>query len=89
MPVPSQRAMRAAVDMEMHAACSTTTKAKAEALDAIFPEYDNMLLSLKVLLELTSEMDDAGPTHAGYQSAWLIEQNRNAESIIAKAEGRA
>lgn len=39
----SKRAMKAAVDMEVHAACSTTTKGKAEALEAHFPAYDKLL----------------------------------------------
>lgn len=55
---PSARALRAAVDMEVHAACSTRTDAKAAALDGHFPAYDEVLDALSLLLTASVEVFD-------------------------------
>lgn len=52
---PSERAMKAAVEMEIHAACSTTTVGKGAALDKAFPAYDEILAALKALLDAATE----------------------------------
>jgi hypothetical protein len=44
---PSERAMKAAVEMEVHAVLSTTTAAKARELDDAFPAYDSALAALR------------------------------------------
>jgi hypothetical protein len=48
---PTDRAMKAAVEMEIHAACSTMTIAKGAALDEAFPAYDDMLAALRLGVE--------------------------------------
>lgn len=48
---PTERAMKAAVDMEVHAACSTQTIAKARALDGHFLGYDDVVVALENLLD--------------------------------------
>lgn len=46
---PTERAMRAAVEMEIHAACSTTTLSKGHEIDRHFPGYDDMLAALQAV----------------------------------------
>jgi len=53
---PSKRAMEAAIDMEVHAALSTRTDAKALELDKRFPAYDDMLAVLKGLRRTIASM---------------------------------
>lgn len=52
----TERAMRCAVEMEIHAACSTTTRVKAIEIDNQFPGYDDMLAALKGLAPIISEI---------------------------------
>lgn len=40
---PTERAMKAAVEMEIHATIGTRTVAKGETLDKWFPAYDDLL----------------------------------------------
>lgn len=85
---PSERAMRAAVEMEIHAAISSTTLSKAEELDKAFPAYDDMLAALKSLVadcaayhgnEIRITCDNHGDA---------IKRMRVAREVVAKAEGR-
>lgn len=44
---PTERAMKAAVEMEMHAAVGTRTVDKGATLDKCFPAYDELLAALQ------------------------------------------
>lgn len=57
---PTQRAMKAAVDMEVHAAISTRTDAKAKALDEHFPGYDAMVAALDRIFSYVSYVNIHG-----------------------------
>lgn len=64
---PSERAMKAAVVMEVHAACSTTTRAKALALDELFPGHDALLKALADLCAAYAACN--GEDHPAYIAA--------------------
>ncbi|NTA79926.1 hypothetical protein G6L13_05430 [Agrobacterium tumefaciens] len=49
---PTERAMKAAVEMEMHAAVGTRTVDKGATLDKCFPAYDDLLEATKETLRL-------------------------------------
>ncbi|MEK1908204.1 MAG: hypothetical protein AAAB13_20720 [Pseudomonas sp.] len=57
MEQPSERAMKAAVEMELHAACGTMTIAKGRAIDAVFPAYDDVLNALITALPYVEEAE--------------------------------
>ena len=83
---PSDRAMKAAVNMEAHAALSTRTDAKAAALDDHFPGYDEMLEALK---RLVANYDSSAPSNGIWaQMREFGEAYGQAKAAIAKAEGR-
>ena len=75
--LPSERAMKAAVSMEIHSACSTSTLGKGRALDESFPAYDDLLEALEACAE-----DD------GFLGL-TFETRERISAAIAKAEGRA
>lgn len=78
---PSDRAMKAAVEMEIHAACETTTLGKGLALDQAFPAYDDMLQALKDAQEVLVHNPDASqpPRYRAIQASKII------KSALAKA----
>ena len=91
---PTERAMKAAVEMEMHAAVGTTTLAKGETLDKCFPAYDDLLVAANKTVDglaeeylITADCDDdwiydtLGSVLSGVYFA--------ARSAIARAEGRS
>lgn len=80
----SERAMKAAVDMEIHAACSTTTVGKALALDRHFPAYDEMLAALKATLADFAAWCEIRGGAGTYQPAM-----DRVQAAISKAEGRS
>lgn len=80
---PTERAMKAAVEMEMHAAVGTTTVAKGETLDKCFPAYDDLLRSLRSILAFY----EPGQTHLD-TNAWTHAE-ASARRALAKAEGRS
>jgi len=55
---PSERAMKAAVEMEVHAVCSTTTVGKGAALDKAFPAYDELLEALRAIVDTHYDEDN-------------------------------
>ena len=80
-PRPTERAMRCAVEMEIHAACSTMTIAKGHAIDKHFPGYDDMLAALKSLA-------DTLRSYLAHMDADDIAELEAARAAIARAEGR-
>ncbi|MDH1268950.1 hypothetical protein N5C81_15095 [Rhizobium pusense] len=91
---PTERAMKAAVEMEMHAAVGTRTVDKGATLDKCFPAYDGLLDAANKTVDglaeeylITAECDDdwiydtLGSVLAG---AYF-----SARAAIAKAEGRS
>lgn len=82
---PTERAMKAAVEMEMHAAIGTKTVAKGKALDKCFPAYDELLEVAKETLRLFRyNVDDAADA-----ADFAAEVEIKIEAAIAKAEGRS
>lgn len=83
---PTERAMKAAVEMEMHAAVGTKTVAKGETLDKCFPAYDELLIEAKRAAEVMERhiwpKPDVGPDHP-YSVLQAL------QTAIAKAEGRS
>lgn len=84
---PSERASRAALQMEIHAALRTTTRAKAVALDCVFPAYDELLAALKDLISRHAGADETTLVKAVGMGQMLA--IRHARAAIDKAEGRA
>lgn len=68
--------MKAAVEMEMHAAVGTRTVDKGTTLDKCFPAYDELLVALKKAVAQLERMGSDG-------------LSSGAIDAIAKAEGRS
>lgn len=86
----TERAMRAAVCMEVQSAVSTRTDAKAKALDEYFPGYDDMLAALRRAERFIDNgielgfirMPDVGTPDPAHDTLTAI------RAAISKAEGR-
>lgn len=55
---PTERAMKCAVAMEIHAAISTQTVAKGREIDLHFPGYDDLLAALAPFAEAAEALED-------------------------------
>lgn len=91
---PTERALKAAIEMEIHAAVGTRTVDKGAKLDKCFPAYDDLLEAANKAVDglaeeylIIAECDDdwiydtLGSVLAGVYFS--------ARSAIAKAEGRS
>lgn len=78
---PTERAMKAAVEMEIHAAVSSSTLAKGAAIDKYFSGYDDLLAALKRIVEHQAAYIDELP------GAFGVGDLEAARAAIAKAEG--
>ncbi len=72
--------MKAAVEMEMHAAVGTRTVDKGATLDKCFPAYDELLDALKALHKQAIQSELNSPNHE-----WGMEAISMASTAIAKA----
>ncbi len=96
---PTERAMKAAVEMEMHAVVGTTTVAKGETLDKCFPAYDDLLEALTAIAGYakmrSSQWRQRFPEFSQAMNKSIGESERIglicnlADDAIAKAEGRS
>lgn len=93
---PSKRAIHAAVDMEVHAACATTTLSKAEALDRHFPDYDDLIEAARpfeeIIQESTEDLPDSEPVTVEIGDRVIdlsltLANFRALQAAIARAEG--
>lgn len=91
---PTERAMKAAVEMEMHATVGTTTVAKGETLDKCFPAYDEFLSASKKLVSAFDEIRSATTAEriiTGRSDSDIRRESNEAlgelRNAIAKAEG--
>lgn len=82
----TERAMKAAVEMEIHAALSTTTAAKGEELDKYFPAHDEMLIALRECRDLATLAKSL--TANGSDDEYIRAVSALIEITLAKAEGR-
>lgn len=85
---PTERAFKAAVNMEVHAACSTRTDEKAAALDEHFPAYDDLLTALTELNGAIVDCQCNGGT-PGFDGGRLDRAQTAALAAIAKAAGKS
>lgn len=97
-PYPSERAMVAAVQMEIHCTLSTKTVDKGLALDNRFPAYDELLSALKHILGDRDGAQDERLFHVAVNRLSLRESEANellreiytiAQAAEAKAVGAA
>ncbi|MBZ9807643.1 hypothetical protein [Mesorhizobium sp. ESP-6-2] len=76
---PTERAMKCAIEMELHAACSSQTIAKAQAIDDLFPAYDDILSALESILFEDSDKSEAD----------RLKDRLRARFVLSKATGDA